>query len=116
VGFDLDQRNPDTDPLAEALHYVVAAVFAGSEAQRIVVFGSFARNEHRVDSDLDLLVVLPHVTSAHDDAVRIMRLLRDSPVAVDVVVTDPERLVTQTKCPGIVRTALREGRVFERAA
>ena len=95
---------------------VVAAVFAGSDAQRVVVFGSVARGEHGTDSDIDLLVVLPHVDNAHDDAVRIMRLLRDMPVPIDVMVTDPERLVLQSKIPGIVRVALAEGRSFERAA
>jgi hypothetical protein len=45
-----------------------------------------------------------------------MRELRDLPVAVDVIVTDDERLITQAFSPGVVRIALREGTVFERAA
>ena len=102
--------------LATYVPAVVAAVFAGSDAQRIVVFGSVARDDHGPDSDIDLLVVLPHVDNAHDDAVRIMRLLRDMPIPIDVMVTDPERLVLQSKIPGIVRVALAEGRSFERAA
>jgi len=60
--------------------------------------------------------VLPHVTRAHDDAVNIMRLLRDIPCGVDVIVTDDDRLVLQSKVPGVIRVALREGRTFERAA
>ena len=102
--------------LADFIPIIVNIVFVGSDAERIVVFGSLARNEQGPDSDIDLLVVLPHVKSAHDDAVRIMRLLRDLPVAVDVLVTDPERLALQSKIPGIVRAALREGRTYERAA
>ena len=104
------------DSLADFVPIIVNIVFAGSDAERIVVFGSLARNEQGPDSDIDLLVVLPHVISAHDDAVRIMQLLRDLPVAVDVLVTDPDRLVLQSKIPGIVRAALREGRTYERAA
>ena len=102
--------------LADFIPIIVNIVFAGSDAERIVVFGSLARNEQGPDSDIDLLVVLPHVISAHDDAVRIMQLLRDLPVVVDVLVTDPDRLALQSKIPGIVRAALREGRTYERAA
>ena len=82
----------------------------------MVLFGSVARGDERADSDIDLLVVLPHVTRAHDDAVRIMRLLRDIPCGVDVIVTDDDRLARQSKVPGVIRVALREGRTFERAA
>ena len=103
-------------PVREWVPVVVERVFRGSDAQRVVLFGSVARGDERADSDIDLLVVLPHVTRAHDDAVRIMGLLRDIPCGVDVIVTDEERLVTQSKVPGVIRVALREGRTFERAA
>ena len=95
---------------------VVERVFQGSDAHRVVLFGSVARGDERADSDIDLLVVLPHVTRAHDDAVRIMGLLRDIPCGVDVIVTDDDRLALQSKVPGVIRVALREGRTFERAA
>ena len=103
-------------PVREWVPVVVERVFRGSDAQRVVLFGSVARGDERVDSDIDLLVVLPHVTRAHDDAVRIMGLLRDIPCGVDVIMTDDERLARQSKVPGVIRVALREGRTFERAA
>lgn len=103
-------------PVREWVPVVVERVFQGSDAQRVVLFGSVARGDERADSDIDLLVVLPHVTRAHDDAVRIMRLLRDIPCGVDVIVTDDDRLALQSKVPGVIRVALREGRTFERAA
>ena len=103
-------------PVREWVPVVVERVFQGSDAQRVVLFGSVARGDERADSDIDLLVVLPHVTRAHDDAVNIMRLLRDIPCGVDVIVTDDDRLVRQSKVPGVIRVALREGRTFERAA
>ncbi len=103
-------------PVREWVPIVVERVFQGSDAQRVVLFGSVARGDERADSDIDLLVVLPHVTRAHDDAVNIMRLLRDIPCGVDVIVTDDDRLARQSKVPGVIRVALREGRTFERAA
>jgi uncharacterized protein len=103
-------------PVREWVPVVVERVFQGSDAQRVVLFGSVARGDERADSDIDLLVVLPHVTRAHDDAVRIMRLLRDIPRGFGVIVTDDDRLALQSKVPGVIRVALREGRTFERAA
>jgi uncharacterized protein len=101
--------------IADWVPIAVERILAGSEAERVIVFGSVARREAGPDSDIDLLVVLPHVTNAHDDAVRLMRLLHDLPVAVDVIVTDADRLQLQSKVPGVVRVALREGRQYERA-
>lgn len=106
----------DQTSIVDWVPVAVERILAGSEAERVIVFGSVARGEAGPDSDIDLLVVLPHVTNAHDDAVRLMRLLRDLPVAVDVIVTDGDRLQLQSKVPGVVRVALREGRHYERAA
>lgn len=95
---------------------VVDRVFRGSDARRVVLFGSVARGDERADSDIDLLVVLPHVTRAHDDAVKLMQLLRDIPCGIVVIATDEDRLAVQSKVPGVIRVALREGRTFVRAA
>ncbi len=95
---------------------VVERIFDRCGARRVIVFGSVVRGDARADSDIDLLVVLDHVDNSHRDAVRILNELRDLPVAVDVIVTDDERLITQARTPGVVRVALREGMVFERAA
>jgi predicted nucleotidyltransferase len=102
--------------LAEWLPVVTARIFERCDAKRIVVFGSVARGDEHAGSDIDLIVVLGHVDNSHDDAVRVLRELRDLPVPVDVIVTDEERLATQSRMPGIVRVALREGTVIERAA
>ena len=102
--------------LAEWVPVVTARIFERCDAKRIVVFGSVARGEEHAGSDLDLIVVLDHVENSHQDAVRILRELRDLPVPVDVIVTDDERLTVQARTPGVVRVALREGTVVERAA
>lgn len=118
-GSDEVRRGPAVgadSPLADWVPIVTQRIFERSPAKRIVVFGSVARGEDSPGSDLDLLVVLDHVTNSHDDAARVMRTLRDLPVPVDVIVTDEERLQEQARFPGVVRVALREGKVVERAA
>lgn len=102
--------------LAKWVDDVVARVFERSEATQVVVFGSVQRGDDGPDSDIDLLVVLPHVARPHDDAVRLLRMLRDLPVPIDLTVIDEASLADRAKEPGLVRVALREGRVHDRAA
>ena len=56
---------------------------------RIILFGSWARGTARPDSDLDLLVVLPHVENKRRATVEILRALNGLPISQDVVVTTP---------------------------
>ena len=105
-----------TRPLREWAPIVAERLFRRPEVRRVIVFGSVERGEEGPESDLDLLVVLDHVENSHDDAVRMLNELRPLPIPVDVLVTDDVRLETQSKHPGVVRVALREGRVIERAA
>lgn len=104
----------DGRTLSEWLPIVTSRVFEHSDVRRIIVFGSVARGDDRADSDLDLIVVLDHVQNSHDDAVRIRRALGPMPLPIDILVTDDERLETEGRVPGMMRVALREGKVVER--
>jgi len=83
---------------------------------RIVLFGSHARGDAGKDSDIDLLVVLPHVQDKRQDAVEIRRALADFPVGKDIIVTTPEEIKSQGDIVGtVLRPALREGKaIYER--
>lgn len=102
--------------LADWVDEVVERVFERSDATTVIVFGSVQRGDDGPDSDIDLLVVLPHIDRRHDAAVRVLRQLRDVPVPIDLVVVDEASLNDRSQEPGIIRAALREGRVLERAA
>jgi len=58
---------------------------------RIILFGSYAYGKPREDSDVDLLVVLPHDGLAARKASEI-RLALPSDVPVDVIVRSPEKI------------------------
>src|SRR5262245_14976933 len=103
-------------PLADWVPDVIQRVFERTDALRVVVFGSVQRGDDGPDSDIDLLVVLPRITRRHDDAVRVLQQLRDLPVPVEVIVVDDGLLARESNVPGVVRVALREGRMVERAA
>jgi predicted nucleotidyltransferase len=79
----------------------------------ISVFGSCARGQTTKDSDLDVLVVEPTVTSPHDEIVRLNDVLRPLGMSVDVLVASKETFEYWADTPNtIYYEAAREGRVF----
>jgi predicted nucleotidyltransferase len=85
------------------------------DANRIVLYGSVARGDDGPDSDIDLLVVMPIIGRRHDASVRVLNELRDLPVPVNIIVVDPAHLDEEASVPGIVRAAMREGRILAAA-
>jgi len=95
---------------------VIERIFERTDVRCVVVYGSVERGDDGPDSDIDLLVVLPTITRRHDSAVRVLRELRDLPVPLDLAAVDDAILEREAQVPGLIRVALREGRVVERAA
>lgn len=83
-----------------------------AQPERILIFGSHARDEAREESDLDLLVIETEVPDRAAEMVRLRRLLRPLRIPVDILVyshADVERWGNQ---PGsALFWALREGKV-----
>jgi uncharacterized protein len=85
-------------------------------ASRIVLHGSVARGDDGPDSDIDLLVIMHFEGRRHDASVRVLNELRDLPVPIDIIVVDPSQLNAEANVAGVVRLALREGRILVDAA
>jgi predicted nucleotidyltransferase len=97
---------------------VVADLVGAAQPLRVLLFGSVARGVDGPDSDIDLLVVLPTAerASRHELTVMLARAIT-APVPVDLLVTAPAEIAERGDLPGILRVALREGRVvYDRAA
>jgi predicted nucleotidyltransferase len=93
--------------LREAVRRIVEQV----HPLRIILFGSVARDEQSVESDVDLLVVMPEGTHKRHTAQMLYRGLRGLPVAVDVLVTTEVDLHRHKDNPGLAYgTILEEGR------
>jgi uncharacterized protein len=95
---------------------VVSDVIATADPLRILLFGSVAHEVDGPDSDIDLLIVLPQIERGHrhELTVKLARAI-SAPVPVDLLVTDPAEIAERGDLPGILRVALREGRVvYER--
>ena len=81
--------------------------------ERIILFGSQARGDVGVDSDVDLLVVFPQVPNKRQTCIEIRRALADFPVCKDIFVTTPDEIERRGDIVGdILRPALREGKVL----
>jgi len=80
---------------------------------RIILFGSHARDEAGPDSDVDLLVVMPVPGSKREKAVEIAVALHGFPIPKDVIVTTPEEFAWRKELPGTIeRPAVLEGKVL----
>jgi uncharacterized protein len=99
---------PANPVLSEIVRRIVDAVCP----EQIFLFGSAARGEDHMGSDLDLLVVKP-CASRRNVAAEIYRNLIGVGQAVDVVVVTPEDLERYRSSPALViESALRDGKLL----
>ncbi len=81
--------------------------------QRIIAFGSWARGETTLDSDIDFLVVMPYEGSKRDCQVAIRRALKHFKMPKDIIVASDQELSDFGMLNGyIYKTALSEGVVI----
>jgi predicted nucleotidyltransferase len=84
---------------------------AEAPGARMVLFGSRARETATPRSDIDLLVIEPEVENTALESVRLMRVLRDLRLPVEVVVvSEREAAEWQAVRGSLVHAALAEGR------
>ena len=82
----------------------------------IIMFGSCARGESTEDSDLDVLVIEPNVTSRLEEMVRLRKVLRPLGIPADVLVATKDTFEYRGDTPNtIYYEVAREGRVFHAA-
>jgi uncharacterized protein len=88
-----------------------------ADPEKIILFGSYARNGADPGSDLDLLVVEPAVSDAAAEMVRLMRVLSPLRIPADVLVVSRQDFADWSDTPGhILCEAATEGVVLYEAA
>jgi uncharacterized protein len=80
--------------------------------RKIVLFGSHASSRATKDSDVDMLVVMPHKGPAATQAARIRQQVR-APFALDLIVRSPSVLQKRLKLgDSFLRAVMDEGKVL----
>ncbi|MGH7496853.1 MAG: nucleotidyltransferase domain-containing protein [bacterium] len=98
---------------AELIPAMTDRIVRGFDPLRVILFGSHARGDADSHSDIDFLVVLPHVKNKRQVAIEIRRTLSDFPIGKDIVVTTPDEIARLGNLVGtVLRPALQEGRVI----
>jgi uncharacterized protein len=96
---------------ADIIEIAVERIVQAVAPVRIILFGSTARGEAGVNSDLDVLIVMRSGAHRRQTAQKIYRALFGIGYAVDVVVVTEDDLKRHRQNPGmIIGTAMDEGR------
>jgi predicted nucleotidyltransferase len=98
-------------PTPEQLNELVQRIVTTVHPLRVILFGSAARGEMGLDSDLDVLVVMPDGTHRRHTAELLHQQFFGIPYGIDVVVATPADLDKYRHSVGLIyRTILEEGR------
>ncbi len=85
---------------------------AAGEGSRVILFGSYARDDADSGSDLDFLVIKPEVEDRGAESVRLRRAVRGILAPMDIVVVSQGHVEEWGKVRGtVIHAALSEGRV-----
>jgi uncharacterized protein len=88
-----------------------------ADPEKIILFGSYARNRADPGSDLDLLIIERAVSDAAAEMVRLMRVLSPLRIPADVLVVSRQDFADWSDTPGhILFEAAKEGVVLYEAA
>jgi predicted nucleotidyltransferase len=94
----------------EILQEIVRRIVAAVQPEKIILFGSAARKEIGLDSDVDLLVVKP-CGHRRRTARKIERSLIGIGIPTDIIVAKPDDIERYKDTIGLIyRPALREGK------
>ena len=95
------------------LNSVCDKLIEGFHPERIILFGSQARQQADTRSDIDLLVICPFNGSRRELMLKMDRSLKGMDIGRDILVMRPEEFERDKDIPGtIARPAHREGIVL----
>ena len=99
------------------LQQVVDRIVAAAKPSRVILFGSYGRDNADKGSDLDIMVVKPEVTDKAAEIVRLHEVVGNVGTGVDVLVYSDEEFDRRSRVPGtVLYWARREGRPLYEAA
>ena len=98
------------DELIQIVHRIIGKL---SQPARIILFGSYARNEATEDSDLDLLIIEPSLPDKAAEYLRLKQAVGRIGVGVDLLLFSAQEFERRSQVPGTLPYwARKEGRVL----
>jgi predicted nucleotidyltransferase len=95
------------------IHEMTCLLQEAASPTKIVLFGSYAREQAHEDSDLDVLVIKREVKDRRQEMVRLRRVLLPLRIPVDLIVVSEQEVREWGDLPGTaLYPALNEGRVL----
>jgi predicted nucleotidyltransferase len=92
---------------------IVRRIVATARPEKVILFGSRARGDARLDSDLDLLIVAADPQPRSLRASALYGVLSDIMIPMDILVYRPEEIEEWRNVPqAFVTTAVREGSIL----
>ena len=99
------------------LQEVVTRILAAAQPKRVILFGSHGRGDADAGSDLDIMVIEPHVTDPYREIIRLHEAIGPVGVGVDVLVYSEAEYERRSQAPGtVLYWARKEGRTLYEAA
>ena len=98
------------------VHDIVRRIVDAAQPEKVILFGSQARGDARVNSDFDVLVIKKSDEPRYRRSACLYAALADLPVEVEVMVYTPEEVEEWSAVPqAFITTAVREGTtIYER--
>jgi len=95
---------------------VATRIGQAADAERVVLFGSYARGDAGGTSDVDLLIIAESELPRFKRTRELYKLFRPYPFAMDLIVYTPREISRGSRSPvSFVSTVLREGKtLYER--
>ena len=92
---------------------IVERIVSTVKPVQVIVFGSYARGDATVNSDLDLFIVAHSELPRKERASNIRKLFYGRKIPMDILVYTPEEMNEWRDVPqSLVASVLREGRVL----
>jgi len=102
--------------LNRTLSDMVMRMCKAGSPKKIILFGSRARGDARIDSDIDLLVVEASDLPRYKRAARYRKAVAGLAIAKDIVVWSPQEIEEWQSVPNaFITTIIREGNVIYEA-
>ncbi len=97
----------------ERIENVAKTIGLSTNAETVILFGSYARGEANGESDVDLLVVMESDLPRYKRSRELYKLFKPYPFGMDLIVYTPEEIEKGKKSPlSFLSTVLKEGKTL----